>query len=217
MTTLYLDIETLPAAWTSEQIDGHAARSVPANYSKPETISKWISENRDEAHARTALDWRYCRILAIGYALDDEPAECLYSEHGDDEGLHAMFDALAERVHAKLRHDAGLVVVGHNAVGFDIPILTRHAWRLVDPIARMFRLASVHDTGEIWKAGDRRANMAKLSDIAEFLGLGGKGEGLSGSEIYPAWLAGDHERIRRYCAQDVELARAIYRRCRVLA
>jgi hypothetical protein len=59
--------------------------------------------------------------------------------------------------------------------------------------------------------------MAKLADIAEFLGVGEKAEGLSGSEIYPAWLAGEHDRIRRYCAQDVELTRAIYRRCRVLA
>ena len=216
MTTLYLDIETLPAAWTSEQIDGHAARSVPANYSKADTIAKWIAENRDEAHTRTALDWRHCRVLAIGYALDDDPAECLYSETGSDEGLLEMFDKLSAAVNARVQHHAGLVVVGHNAIGFDLPILTRHAWRLGDPIARMYRTASVHDTAEIWKAGDRRASSSRLSDIAAFLGLGPKGEGLDGSQVYPAWQAGEHERIRRYCAQDVELTRAVYRRCRVL-
>lgn len=216
MTTLYLDIETLPADWTDAEKDAHAAASVPGNYTKPDSIAKWISENRDEAHARTALDWRYCRILAIGYALDDEPAECLYSETGSDEAMHAMFDRLAEVVGARL-NDAGLVIVGHNAIGFDLPILTRNAWRLGDPIARMFRMSSVHDTSEIWKAGDRRASFARLSDIAAFLGLGEKGEGLDGSQVYPAWKAGEHERIRRYCAQDVELTRAIYQRCRVLA
>ena len=214
--TLYLDIETLPAAWSDAEKYAHAAKSVPANYTKPESIDKWIAENRDEAHARTALDWRHARILAIGYALDDAPAMTLYNGQGSDEGLLAMFDALSGVV-ARAGALEGLVIVGHNAVGFDIPILTRNAWRLADPIARMFRCASIHDTGEIWKAGDRRANMAKLSDIATFLGLGQKGEGMSGAEVYPAWQRGEHDRIARYCAQDVELTRAIYRRCRVLA
>ena len=116
MTTLYLDIETLPAAWSDAEIDAHALASVPGNYSKLDTIAKWIAENRLEVHARTALDWRHARILAIGYALDDAPATTLYNGQGSDEGLLAMFDALSGVV-ARAGALEGLVIVGHNAIG----------------------------------------------------------------------------------------------------
>ena len=69
MTTLYLDIETLPVDWSDEQIDAHALASVPGNYTKPDSIAKWVEEHRLEQWSRTALDWRYARICAIGLKL----------------------------------------------------------------------------------------------------------------------------------------------------
>jgi hypothetical protein len=51
-----------------------------------------------------------------------------------------------------------------------------------------------------------------LTKIAQFLGLGEKAEGLDGSKVYDAWRDGEHDRIRRYCAADVELVREIHGR-----
>jgi predicted PolB exonuclease-like 3'-5' exonuclease len=50
-----------------------------------------------------------------------------------------------------------------------------------------------------------------LTKIARFLGLGGKEEGLSGAEVWPAYQRGEHGRIQRYCECDVRLVREVYR------
>jgi len=207
---VYLDIETLPADWSPEQIAAAASTSVPGNYTKPDSIAKWIEEHAGELHRRTALDSLQARILCIGVAIEDGPVETVYNEHGTDAGLHAMFDALLPLL-------AGDVVyVGHNIAGFDLPMLLRAAWRLEHPLARLLprtpRSRVVVDTQELWRATEPTGSRARLADIAAFLGLEGKGEGLSGDKVYDAWLAGEHDRIRAYCAQDVELVRTIHGR-----
>ena len=35
---------------------------------------------------------------------------------------------------------------------------------------------------------------------------------MSGAEVWPAYLRGEHERIKHYCAADVEMVRSIYLR-----
>jgi predicted PolB exonuclease-like 3'-5' exonuclease len=104
--------------------------------------------------------------------------------------------------------------VGHNIAGFDLPILLRTAWKFRHPVAKLLprvnRSELVYDTQERWKATDRYGKGVRLDALAEFLGLAGKLEGMAGSEVYPAWLRGEHERIQRYCRQDVELVRDVY-------
>lgn len=207
---VYLDIETLPAFWSDAQIEANARASVPGNYTKADTIEKWVAEHASELHRRTALDSLQARILCIGCAIEDGPVETAYNEFGTNDGLRAMLDWLLVRL-------AGdVVIIGHNIAGFDLPMLLRAAWRLEHPIARVLprtpRSRVVVDTQEMWKATDTRGTGARLADIAAFLGLEGKGEGLAGDKVYDAWLAGEHDRIRAYCAQDVALVRTIHGR-----
>lgn len=215
MSILYIDIETLPADWTDEQKKAHAAKSVPGNYTKEESRAKWIDDNVVELHARTSLDWRYARILAIGIARDDEQApDVYYRADATDEGLGAMLDALLP----EFTETRGAVsVCGHNVAGFDIPMLWRNAVRLSHPIASYLpsvRRSShrVIDTAELWRCTDWKGSYSRLADIAAFLGLDGKADGLDGSQVWPLWQAGRHEELIEYCRQDVALVREIHRR-----
>ena len=207
MTTLYLDIETLPAAWTDEQVDAHAAASVPGNYTKPESVAKWIAENRQEAWLRTALDWRHARICAIGVIVEighdvQERTVAMLDEHGERKML-AELDVIMEQY-------APDTIVGHNVIGFDLPRLHIAAARTLPSLAR--RLAdyrghrhAVVDTMRLAMGMER----CRLGDLALALGLEGKSG--DGSQVWDLWLAGCRDEIAAYCLQDVEVTRAVYR------
>jgi predicted PolB exonuclease-like 3'-5' exonuclease len=207
VTTLYLDIETLPAAWEDEQIDAHAAASVPGNYTKPDSIAKWIEEHRLETWLRTALDWRYARICAIGVIVEighdvQERTVAMLDEHGERKML-AELDAILEQY-------APDTIVGHNVAAFDLPRLHIAAARTLPSLAR--RLAdyrghrhAVVDTMRLAMGMER----CRLGDLALALGLEGKSG--DGSQVYELWVEGRKDVLAAYCLQDVEVTRAVYR------
>lgn len=206
MTTLYLDIETIPADWNDEQIDAHAKASVPGNYSKPESIAKWIEENRIEQWSRTALDWRHARICAIGWVVevghDVRERVCVkLDEHGERKMLAELCGVID-------MYDPE-IIVGHNIVGFDLPRLHIAAARSYQPLARRiaeYRGArhAVQDTMRLAMGAER----CKLADLAAALGLEGKSG--DGSQVHDLWLAGRKDEIAAYCLQDVEVTRSVY-------
>jgi predicted PolB exonuclease-like 3'-5' exonuclease len=207
MTTLYIDIETLPAAWTDEQIDAHAAASVPGNYTKPESIAKWIEEHRLETWLRTALDWRHARICAIGVIVEighdvQERIVIMLDEHGERKML-AELDAIIVQY-------APDTIVGHNVAAFDLPRLHIAAARALPSLAR--RLSeyrghrhAVQDTMRLAMGAER----CRLGDLATALGLEGKSG--DGSQVYELWVEGRQDDVAAYCLQDVEVTRAVYR------
>jgi DNA polymerase elongation subunit (family B) len=208
MTTIYLDIETLPAAWTDEQVDAHAAASVPGNYTKPDSIAKWIAENRQEAWLRTALDWRHARICAIGVIVEighdvQERIVIMLDEHGERKMLGEL-DAIFTQY-------APDQIVGHNVASFDLPRLHIAAARNGVPLlARRLswyrdHRSSVVDTMRLAMGAER----CRLGDLATALGLEGKSG--DGSQVWDLWLAGCRDEIAAYCLQDVEVTRAVYR------
>lgn len=208
MTTLYIDIETLPANWTDELIDAHARAAVPANYTKPDTISKWIEEHRLEAWLRTALDWRYARLCAIGVIVEighdvQERIVIMLDEHGEPKMLREL-DAIMQQY-------APDTIVGHNIVGFDLPRLHIAAARNgVPALARRLSEYRGHrhavvDTMRLAMGSER----CRLGDLATALGLEGKSG--DGSQVYELWVEGRKDVLAAYCLQDVEVTRAVYR------
>ena len=207
MTTLYLDIETLPAHWSDEQIDAHALASVPGNYTKPDSIAKWVEEHRLEQWSRTALDWRYARICAIGVIVEighdvQERTVAMLDEHGERKMLGEL--------NAILEQYAPDTIVGHNVIGFDLPRLHLAAARTVPSLARRLSEYRGHrhavvDTMRLAMGMER----CRLSDLAAALGLEGKSG--DGSQVHDLWLAGQTDAIAAYCLQDVEVTRAVYR------
>jgi hypothetical protein len=62
---------------------------------------------------------------------------------------------------------------------------------------------------EMWAVDFK--DYVSLDKIAKFLGLGGKEEGIDGSKVYDMWLEGQLEKIEKYCREDVELVREVYK------
>jgi len=207
VTTLYIDIETLPAAWEDEQIDAHAAASVPGNYTKPESIAKWIEEHRLEQWLRTALDWRHARICAIGVIVEvghdvQERIVIMLDEHGERKMLGEL-DAIMQQY-------APDTIVGHNVVAFDLPRLHIAAARTMPSLARRLSEYRGHrhavvDTMRLAMGLER----CRLGDLATALGLDGKSG--DGSQVYELWVEGRKDVLAAYCLQDVEVTRAVYR------
>ena len=207
-----IDIETLPADWTEEQKRAAARAAVPGNYSKPDTIEKWIAENVDDVHRRTSFDWRFCRVLCIGYAIDDETPGCVYSETAAPVPLLDGLYAVINRASGGL--SGPMTFVGHNLARFDLPRLRLMAIKHRHPVARLLPAEkySRFALDTMTMAGGTDPTMTpRLAHLAEYFGIEGKGEGLDGSKVYDAWLAGEHERIAAYCCQDVALTRSIYK------
>lgn len=213
MNYLYFDIETLPAIqWMMNpaKLKEYGESRIPKNYKKPDSIMGWIAENGQRILHETALDWRYGNLLCIGYAVNTSPVMTTYSF---DPTLPISVYPMLSRLEEALPHE--VTWVGHNVLDFDLRWLKYLALRMKHPIAKLIPFGKwtplVHDTMVMWSGPGIRQHTS-LADIAEYLGLEGKGQGLNGSGIFDAWAAGEHDRIRMYCAQDVELTRQIHQR-----
>jgi hypothetical protein len=205
MPNVYLDIETIPGPHPPD-LEAMKAKA-PSNYKKPEAIQKWAEENQEAEHRKQALDSMQGQILCIGVAIDDDEPQVCY----DKERLQLVW--LEENI---LDHLQGNIVwIGHNIRSFDLQWLWRKAVKynlpgLCDYIPRYRYAKNVIDTMEVWAGPDYRA-MCSLDSIARFLGIPGK-DGVDGSMVYDLWQAGEHEKIREYCAGDVRMVREVYKR-----
>jgi predicted PolB exonuclease-like 3'-5' exonuclease len=206
---LYVDIETLPADNRASVPEPKA----PANYKDPEKIQAYIEEHRESAYRATSLDPLLGRVFCIGYAFDDEEANVVVNATGDNE--QAMFQRFEEVVQAyEVRAHGPLVWVGHNIEGFDLAWLYFRACRYACfhlarsipwmPYQRAYRI----DT--MLLAGGPSRNRVSLARLAEFFHLGGKLEGIDGSQVYDLFLSGSKELIWSYCIDDVKLTRKLH-------
>lgn len=212
---LYLDIETIPTR--SASVHSAIADEIrpPGNISKAETIAAWNADKRPaaikEAVSKTALDGAYGHICCIGWAIDDgEPV----SVHGDDE--ISLFNEFFSPVLSEVaeRRNALPTIVGHNICAFDIRFIWQRAivlgfrmpnWFPRDPKAWD---RDVFDTMTAFAGARGTVGMSKL---CEAMGLDGKDD-IDGSMVGDLWTAGEHERVAKYCRDDVEKVRKIHRR-----
>ena len=204
MPKLFIDIETLP----SEVMPSPDEITPPSNYKDPAKIRAYQESKVEECYRKQSLDSMKGRILCIGWAVDDEEPQCVYSPDADEDVILATF-------HRCIEHHPSVEWVGHAIKHFDLLWLCRKsikynlhklAWMI--PTARY--ADAITDTAELWSFTDWK-NYCKLDDIAKFLGIPGK-NGFDGSMVYDAWLAGEHEKIREYCKDDVRMVREVYQR-----
>ncbi len=186
---LFFDIETVPT-------DHGFAHGKPRGADEPE----------DHYLKRLSLSAITARILCIGFALEppaDAPAEILA---GDEAAILKEFWALVERTD---------LLVGHNVLDFDLKFLVQRSTihRIKPsrdiPFAR-FRNAPVFDTMQEWTRWGREG--VSLEGLALVFGLASPKDGMDGSKVYPAFVAGQLDRIYRYCRGDVDTVRRVYRR-----
>ena len=110
---LFLDIETLPAP--GDKMD--LIKSFWEDSRRKNSLSKELKgvNDFDTFFRNTSFQGEFGRILCIGYAVDDQPAECLF---GDEKELLRKFWAIAK--------DATLFV-GHNVMDFDLRFIYKRS------------------------------------------------------------------------------------------
>lgn len=217
-TTIYIDVESVP-----DQSEGAPERAlsllkVPGNYSKPETIAKWLQENGEKAWRDTALNGAYGEAIIIGYALDDGAPQALYRLH-DDPGGPAREAELLQEFWEIVRSltVAALTWVGHNVL-WDLKFLYHRSMVLGLDVPTQLPLApapwspQVADTSYMW-TWDRTRSIS-LSELAGILGVECKTDGIDGSQVWDHAQAGNYDELVAYCKEDVQAVREIYRRLR---
>jgi len=201
MKRLFLDIETLPA--DGDKIDIIKKFWEDARKKNGSLLKK--GENDFETYFRnTSFQGEFGRIFCIGYAVDDQPAECL---SGNEKEILQKFWGLAK--------DADLFI-GHNVMEFDLRfIYKRSIIHNVRPSQDLgfarYRSNPIFDTMKEWeKWASQGASLHRLS-IA--LGITSpKEEGIDGSQVYDYFLAGKKDEICKYCMRDVEATRKVYKK-----
>lgn len=218
---LFLDIESVPGQAPGLRDELALTVKPPATLKKAESIQAWIDNERpaalEEAWLRTSLDGTYGQIVVIGMAIDDDPVrEFVVRDLSATEEACVLgaFWAAIRNAHAG---NASMkpTIIGHNVIGFDLPFLwKRSVIRGVRPPFWWPRnpkpwADGIIDTMTYW-AGDR--GTIGLDRLCRALGLDGKGDGMTGADVWPAVRDGRIAEVAAYCAADVERTRAIHRR-----
>ena len=214
-TFVYFDVETIPCQDASYLDKLCEEIKAPAQYKKPESIEKWLAENREtaalEAMAKTSFDGGRGHVCTIAWAINDGPtdvARTLENLDYEAEALHNFFDAL------KGYHS--LTLVGHNVAGFDIGFLRKRAICLGVKLPPAWAFPrdpkpwdkGIIDTMHAW-AGAR--DTISLDELCGILNIPGK-DGFDGSMVAEAWANGEHDKISAYCRDDVERVRKIHQK-----
>lgn len=202
---LGLDIETLPGEKpTKEEL------KPPGTLKKAESIQAWLDnpENIDVAHRKQSLDSLKGQVFIIGYAFDNDDIQVLYNENEAD-----LLEDFA-KVIGNTQNGNGLIWYGHN-MKFDLKFLYHKALKynssLLKYIPNSIRSSMVRDTSSLFSM-DIYGEYYKLSDIAKYLGIEGKYEGITGAMVYDLWIAGEIEKLKLYCMDDVRITRDIFSR-----
>lgn len=219
MNRLFLDIETLPAEQADMEklrkfFDKKLVRGGGTQSGNPE----FDQEKFDEFISRTNLDGAYGRILCIGYAINDQPAQNFYVENDERETLRqfwSLIDSISKPVNAYGGTDYGILFVGHNVMDFDLRFIYQRSIVLdVKPTADLnfarYRSYPIFDTMKEW-AKWSNANVG-LEFLAVALGIPSPKDGIDGSQVAKFFEDGKVNDILEYCKRDVETTRAVYQR-----
>jgi hypothetical protein len=213
MTTIYFDIETLPAEESSREklryiFDKKKAKKAKGKKPEDDNLEETdSSKSFEDYYLKTSFDGGFGRVLCIAYALNDEPTEVLCNDGNENKTLEQFWDI------AK----SCSLFVGHNIMDFDLRFIYQRSIVLgVKPsllnlsFAR-YRSSPIYDTMKEWTKWDTM-NKVGLEHIALALGIPSPKDGIDGSQVFNFYKAGKIDDICRYCKRDVDTTRAVYKR-----
>lgn len=218
MTTLYFDIETLPAEESSfDKLKYLFEKKLEKERMKRNRKSKMVDEviyteeskcakNFDDFLVNTSFDGSFGRVLCIGYAIDDKPTKIICNDGNEKKTLEEFWN-VAQNCD---------LFVGHNVMEFDFKFIYQRSIVLgVKPtipnlsFAR-YRSSPIYDTMKEWVKWGK--DHVGLEHIALALGLPTPKDGIDGSQVAQVYSEGGIEKICEYCKRDVETTRAVYKR-----
>lgn len=207
---LFIDIETIPDQ--SENALEVAAENVkvPGNYKKPEVIEKYRQENAEAEWLKTGLKGISGEICSIAWAIDDGEiiGNCRDSTTSEAWLLKHFCDCIKQEMDGRIPH-----WIGHNVIEFDLRFLKQRC--LINNVRPPFIIPAdtrhgnaAFDTMKEW-AGYR--GYVSLDALAKAFGFEGK-QDMTGKDVWPAFKAGEFDKIEKYNISDVDLTRKVYRR-----
>lgn len=208
---IFLDIETLPDGPPVNPMD----LKHPGQMKKAETIADWYRNETpalvEEEWKKGALDSMRGRILCIGFSAPGL-MDHVVCEDCEENTLRLFADHVTGIMGA---YKQTPTFVGWNINAFDIPWLWRKAIKYdIKPLRQAFNRDRFRgnsiDLMQVW-ASDFK-DYRKQSDVAKFLGIEDRRNGIDGSQVYDIYREGRIEEIKAYCMADVETVRDIYRR-----
>lgn len=226
---LFIDIETIPSQQADAREQVRATIKPPGTLKKTESIAAWWEHESaaavEDAYRRQSLDGGLAgEIISIAACTPDgrQWVKCRTQAEKESELLLAFgaqveswIDQDARAVAEGFNYAQDPFLIGHNAA-FDIGFLWRRCivngvrlpFKVPGPMAR----AGQHygDTMLVW-AG--YGNRVSLDALTRALGVRSpKDNGMDGSQVFDAWLAGEHERIAEYNLNDALATAAVWHR-----
>ena len=202
---LCFDIETAPIEGVERFL---GAIQAPANYSKPESIAKYIEEKTLEERDKAALDPDLGRIVALFFQLqgETEVRGGIAKTEADEKALLTKWWAFVRKASDpfKVRY------TGYNIAGFDLPFLLRRSLFLGVPAPTIrlgrygYQMPEVEDIMNILTMDRHEKFRMRSKDWwIKRLGLAGADDDNTGAAV-PALVAlGDWEAVAHHCRQDV--------------
>lgn len=212
MTEIFIDIETIPVCDTATEADIRASIRPPANYSKPESVEKWLAENSESKvqeiiHAR-GLKAETGRIICIG--VSDVDGDLSVVGGADERGILENFIMAVEKKASLDLPSIGTVpptdvfLVAHNA-DFDIGYIRRRAWATKLRLPRWFpgpnsRVGKDYGCTMVRWAGYK--DRISLANLCLALGVPSPKGDIDGSMVWAAYEDGRLSEIMTYCGKD---------------
>jgi len=201
---LFFDIETAPMAGASDWIEPGEA---PSNYKDAEKIAAYIAAAQVKELEKAALDLDLCRVVAIGWALNDDAVQSVVNLPEQD-----MLTAFWSDV-----REPGRTLVGFNCLGFDLPVLVRRSQYLGEPVPYLnitkHRHPGILDVMQLLSFDGLVRARSQSFYCKRFNITGGAvADTSTGADIGRLVDAGEWEKVRLHVESDVAKTRALYRR-----
>ena len=204
---LIFDIETVP-----DVVSGRAALGLD-DIDDENVVRAMSHRRRQKTGGSDFLALHYHRIVAISVALKEEDSFRVWSLGDTNSNEKELIERFFSGVE---RYDP--TIVSWNGSGFDLPVI--HYRALYNSVVSK-RYWETGDTDREFKwnnyvnryhwrhidlmdvlSGFQARGAASLEEISQLLGLPGK-LGVSGSDVWALYNAGQIEDIRNYCETDV--------------
>lgn len=222
---LFIDVETVSAYPDFETMEGEApllashwaekCKLITSKTGKPELAHHTPAELYLQ---EAALYTEFSKIVTISIGQitfqDTLPQFKVKSFSGTEEA--SILTDLNKALHALFSRNPNMKLVGHNIIGFDMPLILRKFIQYDLPIPRQLHLHTVKpwdsclvDTLGIWKFGSWTGCTLELLCLT--LGIPSPKTDLKGAQVSEAYWSGELkgynsqlDRITEYCEGDVK-------------
>jgi len=217
-TTIFFDIETIPAQ--RQDIADYVAATIkpPGTIKLAASIAKWHSESKqdaiDEAISKTSLDGSFGQVCVIGYDFrNNGNPDVIYGL--DEADVLTRFNSALDNIPPSMW--SAIMIVGHNVSAFDLRfLLQRYMVNNIRPHSIINSAAQakawddcVYDTMTKFAGYGNRISLDKLCMA---LGVPSPKGDMDGSMVGQAVADGRIVEVAGYCQRDVIATRAVYRR-----